>query len=99
MLKKLNLVQKKIQFTANKNQNLWQKNKKKKKKKSAQKTRNNAKNFQISAEKIQKIFNRVDWILSKRVFDVITVFIASAKILECEGSISPSTFYGKLPDC
>ena len=27
------------------------------------------------------------------------VLIASAKIPECEGSISPSSFYGQLPDC
>ena len=26
------------------------------------------------------------------------LFIASAKILEREGSISPSSFYGELPD-
>ena len=28
----------------------------------------------------------------------IVLFIASPEILECEGSISPSSFYGKLPD-
>ena len=28
----------------------------------------------------------------------IVLFIASAKILECKGSISPSCFYGQLPN-
>ena len=28
----------------------------------------------------------------------IVLFIASAKILECEGGISPFSFYGQLPD-
>ena len=28
----------------------------------------------------------------------IVLFIGSAKILECEGSISPSRFYGQLPN-
>ena len=31
--------------------------------------------------------------------EVDAMFIALAKIPECEGSISPSSFYGHLPDC
>ena len=30
---------------------------------------------------------------------IVLVLIASAKIPECEGSISPSSFYGQLLDC
>ena len=37
-----------------------------------------AKAIKISDEKIQKITNRVDWILSKRVCDVITTRAAIA---------------------
>ena len=47
---------------------------------------------------MQKITNWIDWILSKRVSDVITMFIASVKISAREGNISPSSFYGQLPD-
>ena len=46
---------------------------------------------------MQKITNWVDWILSKRVSDVITMFIASVKISARDGNISPSSFYGQLP--
>ena len=56
------------------------------------------KKIKISAKKIQKITNRVDWILSRRVYDVITMLTASTKIPKREGSISPSRFYGQLPD-
>ena len=35
--------------------------------------------------------------VSKRVYDVITIFIASTKIPESEGSLSPSRFYGNCP--
>ena len=52
----------------------------------------------FSAGKVQKITNRIDWILSKQVYDVVTMFIAPTKILEREGSISPSRFYGQLSD-
>ena len=34
--------------------------------------------------------------MRKEVCDVITMFIASTKIEELEGSISPSSFYGEL---
>ena len=78
-----------------------QKKKKKKKKKIyllPKEIRINAEKIQNSVEKIQKITNRVDWILSKRICDVIIMFIALTKILEREGSISYSSFYGQLPD-
>ena len=35
--------------------------------------------------------------VSKPVYDVITIFIASTKIPESEGSLSPSRFYGNCP--
>ena len=60
--------------------------------------KNSANKIQNSVEKIQKITNRVDWILSERVCDVVTMFTASTKIPEREGSISLSSFYGKLPN-
>ena len=41
---------------------------------------NNNNNNKINAEKIQKVTNRVNWILSKRIRDVITIFIGSIKI-------------------
>ena len=31
-------------------------------------------------------------------FDIV-IMIVPAKILECEGNISPSSFYMQLPDC
>ena len=65
---------------------------------SVEKIKNSAEKIQGSATKIQKIINRVDWILSKQDCDVITMFIVSAKIPERERSISPTSFYGQLPD-
>ena len=57
-----------------------------------------AKKNHFSAGKFQIITNQIDWILSKQVYDVVTMFIAPTKILEREGSISPSRFYGQLSD-
>ena len=59
---------------------------------------NSSEKFLNSAKKFLKLTNQVDWILSKRVCEVFTMFIASAKIPEREGSISPSSFYGQLLD-
>ena len=63
----------------------------------AEKIKISAGKIQNSNEKIQKITNGVDWILSKGVSDVITTCIALTKIPEREESISPSSFYGQLP--
>ena len=49
------------------------------------------KKFKIVPKKFKKITNQVYWILSKRVCDVITMFIASTKTPKHEGSISPSS--------
>ena len=40
-----------------------------------------AKKIKISSEKIQKITNRVDWILSMRVGEVITIGTAIAQAI------------------
>ena len=64
----------------------------------AKKIKISAKNFKIVLKKFKivpkifkKITNQVYWILSKRVCDVITMFIASTKTPKHEGSISPSS--------
>ena len=50
--------------------------------------------IQNSAEKIQKITNRVDWMLSERDCDVIIMFIASTKIPERERASHLPAFMG-----
>ena len=63
-----------------------------------EKIQNSSEKVLNSAKKFLKLTNQVDWILSKRVCEVFTMFIALAKIPEREGSISPSSFYGQLLD-
>ena len=63
-----------------------------------EKIQNSSEKILNSAKKFLKLTNQVDWILSKRVCEVFTMFIALAKIPEREGSISPYSFYGQLLD-
>ena len=60
---------------------------------SAGKIQNSAEKIQNSVGKIQKITNPVNWILSKRVCDLITMFIASTKITKREGASHHPAFW------
>ena len=88
--KKFNLVYKKNQFTVKKKIKIIDKIIKL----SAGKIQNSAGKIQNSVGKIQKITNPVDWILRKRVCDLITMFIASAKIAKREGASHHPAFWG-----
>ena len=61
---------------------------------SAGKIQNSAEKIQNSVGKIQKITNPVDWVLSKRLCDLITMFIASTKIAKREGASHHPDFWG-----
>ena len=87
VLKNVNLVPKSFNLMPQKSFNLVPK-----------KSKLVGKRIKISAENIQKTTYLVDWTLSKQVCDVIAMFIVSTKIPERERSISPSSFYGQVPD-
>ena len=53
--------------------------------------------IQNSAEKIHKITNRADWILSEWDCDAINMFVASAKIPEREEASHLPAFMGNCP--
>ena len=85
-LKKLNLVQK--------NFNLVQKNQF-----SVKSFNLVPKNFDLVLKKFNIVQKKNSvWILIRRVFHVISLFIGSTKIPEREGRISPFSFHGQLPD-
>ena len=61
---------------------------------SAEKNQNSAEEIPNSAGNIQKITNRVNWILSKRVCDVITIGTAIAhEVTWSYGNLPFSSWY------
>ena len=85
LLKKFNWLPKKFKISG------------KKIKIDAENIQNSAENIQNSAKKKSKINNRVNWILSKRVCDVITIFIASLKSQSARGVSHHPPFMGNCP--
>ena len=82
MLKKFKLVPKNFNLVPEKN------------KISTKKNQNSAKEIQNSSENIQKITDQDDWILTKRVCDVITLFIALTKSPSARGESHLPAFTG-----